>query len=122
MFQKIKQVLKLILVRLKVISRQRNEYYQFRKLKLQQNVDIAKVKVVAHIVGCGAMGRHISQVVTSVRGWSVKSVYDVKHEAMDRLAHLLKQDVVKHARIDDIIANVAAEEILIIATTANTHF
>lgn len=118
---KIRQIIKLILVRLKVLVREQSEYFRFKQLKFIESVKLDQVKVKAHIIGCGSMGRHIAQVITSVEGWEIVSVFDKDSEMVSRIANQLNKQF-EVISIESFLKGIGNDDLLIIATTANSHF
>ncbi|MBL7860716.1 MAG: Gfo/Idh/MocA family oxidoreductase [Cyclobacteriaceae bacterium] len=122
MLAKIKTIIKLILQRLKVLGKEQNEYYQFKRIKFIESVKLEKTYVRAHIVGCGAMGRQIAHVINSIEGWQIVSAFDKNLESISKLSLQLNKQIAASQNLDQFLGGVGKEDVLIIATTANSHY
>ncbi len=121
MKKRIITIFKILAKQMGLLRLQRNEYAMVRKIRLTQKIKISNANINCWQLGCGVMGKQIISAIHQIPNARVLGVFDINHSNSLYVKENFYNEVQIFSDLDTFFKNANSEDILVIATPANSH-
>jgi predicted dehydrogenase len=121
MKKRIITIFKILAKQIGILRIQRDEYALLKKIRLTQKIKLSKTNINCWQLGCGVMGKQIISAIHQIPNAKVLGVFDINQSNALYIKQNFNNEVQIFSDLDNFFKNANSDDILVIATPANSH-